>query len=105
MNILPFDQQVRIIAALTEGCSIRSTERLLDVHRDSIMRLSVRVGEGCARLHDRLMRDLQVNLIELDEQWDFIAKKQRHVQTGCSVLIRTLPGAGCWPVSEASGRI
>jgi IS1 family transposase len=46
------------------------------------MRVSVRVGEGCARLHDRLMRDLQVNLIELDEQWDFVAKKQRHVTTG-----------------------
>ena len=29
-----------------------------------------------------LMRDLQVNLIELDEQWDFIAKKQRHVKQG-----------------------
>ncbi len=28
------------------------------------------------------MRDLQVNIIELDEQWDFIAKKQRHVTTG-----------------------
>jgi hypothetical protein len=27
MNVLPFDQQVRIIAALTEGCSSRSTER------------------------------------------------------------------------------
>jgi len=46
------------------------------------MRLSVRVGEGCAHLHDRLMRDLQVNLIELDEQWDFISKKQRHVKQG-----------------------
>src|SRR5207244_6458563 len=74
--------QVRVISALTEGCSIRSTERLLQVHRDSIMRLSARVGEGCARLHDRTMRDLQVNLIELDEQWDFIGKKQRHVKTG-----------------------
>jgi hypothetical protein len=84
MNVLPFDQQVRIIAALTEGCSIRSTERLLEVHRDSIMRLSARVGQGCARLHDRLMRNLQVNLIELDEQWDFIAKKQRHVKQGDS---------------------
>jgi hypothetical protein len=82
MNVLLFDQQVRIIAALTEGCSIRSTERLLGVHRDSIMRLGARVGQGCARLHDRLMRNLQVNLIELDEQWDFIAKKQRHVKQG-----------------------
>jgi IS1 family transposase len=82
MNVLPFETQVRVIAALTEGCSIRSTERLLEVHRDSIMRLSVRVGEGCARLHDRLMRDLQVNVIELDEQWDFIGKKQKRVRQG-----------------------
>ncbi len=26
------------------------------------------------------MRDLQVNLIELDEQWDFIGKKQKRVR-------------------------
>jgi IS1 family transposase len=82
MNVLPFETQVRVIAALTEGCSIRSVERLIEVHRDSVMRLGVRVGEGCARLHDRMMRDLQVNVIELDEQWDFIGKKERHVAQG-----------------------
>jgi len=82
MNVLPFDKQVRIISALTEGCSIRSTERLTDTHRDTVMRLSARVGDGCTRLHDRLMRDLQVNAIELDEQWDFIGKKQKRVKTG-----------------------
>lgn len=82
MNVLPFDKQVQVIAALTEGCSIRSTERLTGVNRNTIMPLGLRVGEGCERLHDRMMRDLQVNLIELDEQWDFVAKKQRHVQDG-----------------------
>ena len=44
MNILPFDKQIAAIAALTEGCSIRATERLTGIHRDSIMRLGVRVG-------------------------------------------------------------
>ncbi|MFZ0887384.1 MAG: IS1 family transposase [Candidatus Binataceae bacterium] len=80
MNTLPFEKQTHIIAALTEGCSIRATERLTETHRDTVMRLGVRVGEGCERLHDRIMRDLQVNLIELDEQWDFIGKKQKRVQ-------------------------
>jgi IS1 family transposase len=80
MNVLPFEKQVRIIGALTEGCGIRATERLTGVHRDSVMRLLVRVGAGCERLHDRIMRDLQVNLIELDEQWDFIQKKQKRVR-------------------------
>jgi len=79
MNILPREKQTQIIAALTEGCSIRSTERLTDTHRDTVMRLGVEVGEGCRRLHDGMMRGLHVNLIELDEQWAFIAKKQKRV--------------------------
>lgn len=40
MNILPYDRQVQAIAALTEGVSIRATERLTD----TIMRLGVKVG-------------------------------------------------------------
>jgi IS1 family transposase len=82
MNVLPIDKQIQVISALTEGCSIRSTERLTDVNRNTIMSLSLRVGDGCERLHDGMMRDLQVNQIELDEQWDFIQKKQKRVQTG-----------------------
>jgi hypothetical protein len=44
------------------------------------MRLGVRVGEGCERLHDRLFRNLNVAAIELDEQWAFISKKQKRVK-------------------------
>lgn len=54
MSVTSQETQVRIIAALTEGMSIRATERLTGAHRDTIMRFSVRVGEGCERLHDRL---------------------------------------------------
>jgi hypothetical protein len=56
MNILPRDKQIEIISALADGCSIRAVERLTDVHRDTIMRLGVRVGQGCDKLHDALMR-------------------------------------------------
>ena len=82
MNILPFKRQIAAIAALTEGCSIRATERLTDIHRDTIMRLGVRVGEGCARLHDRMMRDLQVPILEFDEIWGYVGKKQRRTGPG-----------------------
>jgi IS1 family transposase len=79
MNVLSRDKQTQIIAALVEGCSIRAVERLTGVHRDTIMRLAVRVGEGCLRLHSGMMRDLQVNRIELDEIWQFVGKKQKKV--------------------------
>ncbi|HEY3797743.1 MAG TPA: IS1 family transposase [Caulobacteraceae bacterium] len=78
-NNLPFDRQVEIIAALTEGVSIRATERLTGVHRDTIMRLGVRVGFGCAAIHDALMQNLAVARIELDEAWSFVGKKQKQV--------------------------
>jgi len=46
MNVLPLDKQIAVISALTEGCSIRTTERLTSIHRDTIMRLAARVGFG-----------------------------------------------------------
>lgn len=79
MNVLSREKQIAAIAALTEGCSIRATERLTGAHRDTIMRLGVRVGEGCAQLHHQLMRNLQIPLIELDEIWSYVGKKQKRL--------------------------
>lgn len=82
MNALSLEQQTRVIGALCEGCSIRATERLTGIHRDTVMILSRHVGDGCERLHDRMMRGIQVAAVELDEQWDFIGKKQKRVKYG-----------------------
>lgn len=78
MNVLSRDRQTQVVSALCEGVSIRATERLTGIHRDSIMRLGVRVGNGCAAVHDALMRDLHINRLELDEAWSFVGKKQRN---------------------------
>lgn len=80
MNVLSTDKQRAIIAALCEGVSIRATERLTGVHRDTIMNLGVKVGEGCAGLHGKLMCNLQIPYIELDEVWSFVKKKRRNVR-------------------------
>ena len=78
-NILKKEKQIAIIAALAEGNSIRSIERMTDVHRDTIMRLGVRIGQGCARILDERMRGLDCKRLQLDEIWGFIGKKQRRV--------------------------
>ena len=80
MSQLSAEQQVRVIGALMEGCSIRSTERMTGIHRDTIMRLGVKVGEACHNLHHTMMHDVQASTIELDEQWAFIGKKQKRVK-------------------------
>ena len=78
-NHLSKDKQIAVTAALAEGNSIRSIERMSGVHRDTIMRLGIRVGQGCARLMDQKMRNLDCNRIEIDEIWGFIGKKKGHV--------------------------
>lgn len=78
-NVLSKDKQIAVIGALAEGSSIRSIERLTGVHRDTIMRLGVRVGKGCEMLLDSKMQDLDCNYLQFDEVWGFIGKKERHV--------------------------
>lgn len=80
MNQLPFPLQVRVIALLTEGNSLRATTRLTGVHRTTIMRLAETVGTACHRLHHARMRDLQVACLQLDETWSFVNTKQKNLQ-------------------------
>lgn len=81
-NVLPMEKKITAISALSEGCSIRSVERMTGIHRDTIMRLGVTVGEGCQKLLDGMMRNLNTKRLELDEIWGFIGKKQRNVKKG-----------------------
>jgi IS1 family transposase len=78
-NVLPKDKQIAIIGALAEGSSMRAISRMTGVHGDTICRLGVRIGQGCAALLDAKMRDLRCNFLQFDEIWGFIGKKQKHV--------------------------
>ena len=83
-NVLNADKQIVIVSALSEGSSIRSIERMTGVHRDTIMRLGVKVGQGCTALMDAKMRNLSCQRLEMDEIWGFVGKKERHVREGDS---------------------
>ena len=82
MNKLKLDKQEAVIRALVEGSSIRSTERMTGVHRDTITRLSVRIGETCAEILDTMMHGLRCQRIEVDEVWCYVGKKRRHILPG-----------------------
>ena len=76
MNILAPERKVAAIGALVEGNSIRSIERMTGIHRDTIMRLTLSVGEGCARLLDEKIRRVPSQRVQVDEIWTFVFKKQ-----------------------------
>lgn len=77
---LKTEQKITVIAALAEGNSIRSIERMTGIHRDTIMRLGVRIGQGCKALLDAKMRNLNSTSIQVDEIWGFVGKKDKNVK-------------------------
>ena len=80
-NLLSTEKQGIVIGALAEGNSIRSIERMTGIHRDTIMRLGVRVGQQCKTILDDKMKNLDCKRIEVDEIWGFIGKKQANVRS------------------------
>jgi len=79
-NVLPRSKQVAVIRSLVEDSSVRSTSRMTDVSIPTVLSLVVRLGEGCADVLDGTMRNLSCDLIECDEIWGYVGKKQRHVK-------------------------
>ncbi len=80
MYALSMREKVTVVTALTEGNSIRSIERMTGIHRDTIMRLLVSVGERCAILMDRKMQSVVCRRVQCDEIWTYVGKKARHVR-------------------------
>jgi IS1 family transposase len=80
MNILSRDKQIDIIAALTEGVGVRATARLVGVNRETVGKLALQVGKGCAELHDRRVVGVRTGRLELDELWQFVGKKQKRAK-------------------------
>ena len=67
---------------LCEGNSIRTIERITGIHRDTVMRLGVRIGTACAKIQDEKMRGLNCAQIEVDEIWGFVGAKRNNADAG-----------------------
>ena len=62
---------------LVEGNSIRSTERITNVHRDTILNLLKVVGKKCLAIQENLVKNVKVADVQADEIWSFVGMKQK----------------------------
>ncbi len=74
---LSIEKATLCISLLTEGSSIRSTERISGVHRDTVCRLLRVVGGKCEDLLGRLVHAVPVNDVQADEIWSFVGMKEK----------------------------
>jgi len=79
MNALSADKKLAVIAALVEGNSIRSINRMTGVDRNTIASLLLRTGDRCDEIMDGTMRNLRCQYVQADEIWCYVGKKDRHI--------------------------
>jgi len=79
MNRLSAERRIAVVAALSEGNSIRSTCRMTGVAKNTVTKLLIDLGTACSVFQDRVMRDLTCERIQVDEIWAFVYSKQKNV--------------------------
>ncbi|WP_437324147.1 IS1 family transposase [Sorangium sp. So ce381] len=79
MSLLSAEARARVVSQLVEGCSIASTCRLTGVSKPTVLALLLRVGAGCERLHNRIVRGVTCHVAQCDEIWSYVQKKQSRV--------------------------
>jgi IS1 family transposase len=80
MNQLSMPKRVQVIAALVEGNSIRSTERMTGVAKHTILRFLVEIGTACAHFQHICLTELPCKHIQCDEIWSFCHAKEKNLK-------------------------
>jgi transposase-like protein/IS1 family transposase len=75
--ILAEEKALMCLNLLVEGNSIRSTERITGVHRDTVLNLLKVVGEKCLWIQENLVKNVNVSDVQADEIWSFVGMKQK----------------------------
>jgi IS1 family transposase len=79
MNRLSREERGRIIRALVEGNSLRSTVRITGFALNTITKLLVELGDAGAAYQDEHLHNLPATRIECDEIWSFVGMKAKSV--------------------------
>ena len=79
MKRLTIEQKTRVVAALVEGNSVRSTVRMTGVSKNTVIKLLLDLADACAEYHDMHVRGLRVRRLQCDEIWQFVGAKARNV--------------------------
>ncbi len=80
MKRLAMEQKTRVVAALAEGNSIRSTVRMTGVAKNTVIKLVLDLADACAAYHDANVRNLRVRRLQCDEIWQYVGAKAKNVR-------------------------
>ena len=105
MNRLSTAQQIRVVAALVEGNSLRATARMTGVARMTIEKLLRDLGAACGEYQHEHVRSLSCKRIQCDEIWAFCFAKRTNVTPE---ILKKHPDAGdvwTWTAIDADTKL
>jgi transposase-like protein/IS1 family transposase len=76
-RFVPNETIILCLRMLLEGNSLRSTERLTGVRRETIIDRLVKAGRKCQRFLEMVVQDVPVQDIQADEIWGFVFCKEK----------------------------
>lgn len=74
---LDASKMILALRMILEGNSVRSVERLMGIHRDTIIDAMVAAGRVCKTFLEKTCRHLPVVDIQADEIWGFVCCKEK----------------------------
>lgn len=76
MQKLTVQQRASILSSLVEGNSARATVRITGISLPSVLAYMVKAGEALHAFHDKTVRGLVCDEIQLDEIWSFVGCRE-----------------------------
>lgn len=101
---IPMERAILVLNLLVEGSSIRAIERITGTHRDTVCRLLRTVGDRCAELLERLVVGVEVEDVQADEIWGFVAMKQK-TKTRKNLVDPHVGDSWCWTAIDRESKL
>lgn len=79
MNKLSIQDRAKILGLLSIGVGINAAAENTGKSKNTVLKLLADVGEACALYQDRVMRNLTIKKVQVDEIWSFVGSKQKNV--------------------------
>jgi len=74
------DAVAQAFSMMLEGASVRAVSRLTGIHKNTLLRLLLTVGEKCQRVFDAKMQNIKPRHVQADELWGYLHTKARRVK-------------------------
>lgn len=101
---IKLEDAVLALKCLVEGNSVRSTERLTGLHRDTILDLLLLAGERCEALMKEKICNVPVKQVQADEIWGYVYKKEKNKE-GHEIMNLFLGDAYTFVAIEANSKL